>query len=310
MGFSFISRARRTSAALLQLTLLLTLDHAVAAPKAQPVEERAPEGLVPEGFAMRMIGVRTGPLRTEEPNSATAFIAAYEYADALFRAGLWSARYADRLWLGYDGRDFTYEFALNGSLGVFLPVGSHHGPVFRGALRSEALQLTGLNLTQVAVPAGEIGYSYLNGPNQLEFVGLMGPSLAGELRRGDQGVSLSGLLWGAGVTARWQALSVAVDAAFTELPNSQRTMRGVAHVCGILGALRGAPRSKSPMDESFLARAAEDSRKIRVSLCADLSSIQYWPGQSERDTMSVTSVGLSLLLGNISRLYTPDADRL
>lgn len=253
---------------------------------------------------MRMIGVRAGPLRTEEPNSGSGFVAAYEYADALFRAGLWSARYGDRIWLGYDGTDLSYDFSLNGGLGVFLPLGAHHGPVFRAALRSEALQIAGLNLTQVALPAAEVGYSYLRGPSEFELVGLIGPSLGGELRRGASRLDLSGLLWGGAMTIRWQALSISLDAVFTELPDSQRMMRSVAHVCGILGG-RVGDQPKDPV-----VRSASDARKMRASLCADMSSIQHWAGASGIEGPSLASVGLSLLFGYASRLYTPDGSGL
>lgn len=310
MRSTFFSCTARAPVVLLPLALLLLMGRAFASPKAPPAEDRAPQGLVPEGVAMRMVGVRAGPLRTEETNSAAASVVAYEYADALFRAGLWSARYADRAWLGYDGRGFTYEFALNGSLGVLLPLGLHHGAVMRAAVRSEAMQLSGLNFTQIAVPGAELGYSYLKGPTQLELVGLIGPSLAGELRRGDQRVDLSGILWGAAMTIRWQALSFTLDAAFTELPDSQRTMRGVAHLCGILGPLKGPPARKPGSDDSLLTRTAEDSRRVRAALCADLSSVQLWSPRADADGPSATSLGLSLLFGNISRLYTLDSSGL
>jgi len=34
---------------------------------------------------------------------------------------MWSARYTDHAWVGYDGRDLTYDFALSGALGAMQP---------------------------------------------------------------------------------------------------------------------------------------------------------------------------------------------
>ncbi|OQX70116.1 MAG: hypothetical protein B6A08_01165 [Sorangiineae bacterium NIC37A_2] len=258
-------------------------------------------GVVPEGFALRMAGVRAGPLRPEDTRDVSGFIAAQEYSDALVRIGMWSARYTDHAWVGYDGRDLTYDFALSGALGVFLPFGEHHGPILRISARAEALQLVGLNLTQVALPGAELGYSYLDGPTQLEIAATVAPSLVGEFRRGEDRIALEGPLFGGLMTVRWQALSLTVDTSFTDLSQGPTLMRTAAHLCGVLTGGRG----KRVEASSWVAHTAQEARKFRLSICTDFSGAELLNNPVPGVPLSFASLGLSLLVGNVSYLYTP-----
>ncbi len=279
-------------------------DIAVQPKQPEPAPEPAGSGLagvVPEGFALRMLGMRAGPLRPEDTRDVSGFIAVQEYSDALVRIGKWSGRYTDQVWLGYDGRDITYDFALSGALGVFLPLGKHHGPVLRASARAEALQLVGLNFTQIALPGAELGYSYLDGPTQFEIAATAAPSLAGEFRRGGDRIALGGPLFGGLMTVRWQAISLTVDTAFTDPPQGPTLIRTSAHLCGVLTGGRGSRVDSS----SWVAHTAQEARKFRLSVCTDFSGAELFGDRDSGANLSFASLGLSFLVGNVSYLYTP-----
>lgn len=314
MGLLSSTRSERfhsfLGAAWAPVVLILTTGLAAAEPlpevemRAKPASEPTGGGLtgiVPEGFALRIAGVRAGPLRPEDTRDVSGFIAVQEYSDALVRIGMLSARYTDHMWLGYDGRDLTYDFAFSGALGMFLPLGRHHGPILRVAARAEALQLVGLNLTQLALPGVELGYSYLDGPTQFEFAATVAPSLVGEFRRGGDRIALEGPLFGGLMTARWQSLSLSVDTVFTDLSQGATLMRTAAHLCGVLTGGRGQRVDAS----SWVAHTAQEARKFRLSICTDFAGAELFGDPDQGRSLSFASVGLSLLVGNVSYLYTP-----
>lgn len=273
-----------------------------------------------QGFAMRTFGLRGGTWLSREPSDRNAVIGAQEFADALFHVGFWSARYRDQVAIGYDGKDITYSLALDASLGAMLPLGKGHGPVLRAAMRGELFQLGGFNFGQLVLPGGEAGYSYSQGPLQWELIGSLGPALVGEFRYQSSRLDLSGLVWGGGVTFRWQALSFRLDAAATELGAGRRSAETRGHLCGLLGG-RPAEAQSSTRGKNVRVRAGRHARDFRVAICADFSSILAL-GASESgpalpgnlgpalNEASLTQVGLSLMFGRISRLDTLKAPTL
>jgi hypothetical protein len=278
-----------------------TLDHQLAWARQSQRPAPGQAGLSPNGFALRAFQLRGVAARGLEPADTGPLFAAGERADALLHVGKWSARYHDEIWLGYDGQDIAFRFSMSASLGVFLPIEPSHGPVLRANLSGELFQLRSLNLSQLTLPGAEVGYTFLKGTAQAEFVGLIGPTLLGEFKTSERW-DLSGLSWGGALTFRWQALSLTADAILTEVSRDMRSIRANSRLCGLLGEHPPRP-TRSSRGPDAPVWAAPSTRDYWGAICTDFS--YFAVGSSAEFPSSVSgqhSVGISLLVGRISRL--------
>jgi hypothetical protein len=258
-------------------------------------------GADPNGFAMRAFGIRGATALGREPNDVGTSFGIAEYADAILQIDNWSARYRDHIQFGYDGRDIAYRLSMTASLGAYLPLVGQSGPVLRALLHAELSQLRGLNLGQLALPGVEFGYSLPKGRLQAEVTGILAPTLLGELRH-DRQYNLSTLSWGAAVTLRWRAISATFDTWITEVPDNERMVRAETRLCGLLLSqpLRPNKSSRGVHAPSFTGPFA---RAYKAAICADFMVVGVATTSSLDDlSTSKSTVGLSLLVGNISRL--------
>lgn len=263
-------------------------------------------GVEARGFAGRGFGVRPFVADgTAGQGQSTTGIVARERGTGLLSTRWLSARYADELWLGYDGVDFSARALMDASFGFRLPVTPYSGPVARVALFAEVTQLVGWNKTELRLGVGELGWSYARGAGHLDLVLQLGPTLLGQVGLGTTQRSLSGLTWGALLSSGWEELlfdlrinQIAQDSAAGPVTDLR------AEVCGLLGGREARP-TKTTRGKDARAFVGPKARDFRASLCADVSygSAAADPAsEGTEGTTRWTTIGLSILIGPSSRL--------
>jgi len=264
-------------------------------------------GMEAAGFAGRGYGIRpfVGD-GSAGPGQSTVGVVARERGTGLLMARWISARYADEIWLGYDGVDFAARALLDASIGLRLPVSRFSGPVLRLALLAEATQLTGWSKTELRLGAGELGWTYARGSAHLDLVFQLGPTLLGQVDLGATHRELAGLTWGAYLTSGWEDLlfdfrmsQIAADSGDGPVTDLR------AEVCGLLGGRKPRP-TKTTRGRGAAVFAGLHSRDYQATLCADVSYGAASNGAASNGAASEatrhTTVGISILFGRSSRL--------
>jgi|GEM_PF-1599477 len=271
-------------------------------------------GVDARGFAGRGFGLRPFVADgTSGAGQSAPGIVARQRGTGLLLLRWVSARYADELWIGYDGVDFSARALLDGSVGLRLPFTRYGGPVARVALYAEATQLTGFSKTELRLGAGEFGYSYARGAGHLDLVFQIGPTWLGHVDLGSTHRNLAGLTWGTYLSSGWEDLildfrihQIAQDAAAGPVTDLR------AEVCGLLGARAPRP-SRTTRGAAARAFSGPNARDFRALLCADVSygyaaaETAADPGDPNGPAAAASSsrwstIGLSILIGRSSRL--------
>lgn len=267
-------------------------------------------GVDAAGFASRTIGARTFVADgTSGAGESTLGFIARERATALLLSRPISARYADELWLGYDGVDFTGRALIDGSVGLFLPVTPYTGPVARLGLFAEVTQQVGLFKTELQLGTGEFGWTFARGAAHFDLVFQIGPTLLGQVDLGPLHRALGGVTWGTNLSSGWEDLTLdlrmnqigqdSTDGPVTDLR---------AEVCGLLGG-RPAKPTATTRGADAQPFVGPNARDFRALLCADVSYGQASTFATDPAVPSAamlssrwTTVGISILIGRASRL--------
>ena len=170
-------------------------------------------GMQQRGFGQRAFGVRGGMIfpgagATEGP---FAGLAAYERAVGVLSAESISARYMDELWIGGDGRDFTYAASLQGSIGPRLRLGESFSLLARAHLRASIRQEGGLYLSSLRLPGAEAGIGVESSRIDLEWIAHAAPLLTGNWSRDGVSVPLGGSAFGSSMSVSVLQLRLDLD---------------------------------------------------------------------------------------------------
>lgn len=122
------------------------------------------------GFAFRAFSLRasTEQTRTGETRDGAGAIGVEDAAMGHVHKGWLTARYSDRVALGYGSDGFDGGLSFAGAMGLEPPIGAGHGPYARLGLRGEWLHRQRFHTSAIEFPEAQLGYDVASGSFHLD----------------------------------------------------------------------------------------------------------------------------------------------
>jgi hypothetical protein len=206
--------------------------------RARPVSKTA-SGRWQEGLVLRTLGLRTAVTTTEQREPGVG-VSVAERAHATMNLGKITARYADRLGIGWGSAGLEGMAFIDATVGVRPAVGVRHGPVLRLGLQAGIERNTLSYTSLLQAPQLELGYQWLPLTGQLELVAQAGYMISGRLQTSAARHTFEGPFGLGGLaTARWEAVLLTlqglhVSSRVAGVDDAVRLWRG--SLCGLLGS--------------------------------------------------------------------------